>query len=153
MERDIPYSWIGRINIVKMTILPKAIYRFSEIPNKLPMAFFTECEQEICKPSGLWNSEAPSHSCLPCKLVWTPLGGQNSHVLRTWHHSMYLNSCEAQCIISYELNHSSPGKEHAVWWPYLIRKPLSWVAFRKTAGSASGLWLSVSHNIMYLPFT
>ena len=38
--RDIPCSWIGRINIVKMTILLKAIYRFSAIPFKIPMAFF-----------------------------------------------------------------------------------------------------------------
>ena len=84
--RDIPCSWVGRINIVKMTILPNAIYRFSVIPIKLPTAFFTKLEKK--NSQFIWkhkNSKLPKQS-------WEKRMEQEESTFLTLDHTTKLQS-------------------------------------------------------------
>ena len=55
--KHVPCSWIGRINIIKMAILLKVIYRFNAIPIKIPMTYFTDLEKTVVFQKFTWNQK------------------------------------------------------------------------------------------------
>ena len=136
--RDIPCSWVGRINIVKMTILPNAVYRFNAIPLKSPVAFFIELEQK--NSQFIWKHKTlKSQNSLENEAFsWRNQPSWLQIILQSYSHQDRLVLAQKHKYTPMEQDTKSRNKPMHLWVPYFFTKEARIYNGPKTASSING---------------